>query len=106
MRPMIERAFQFLLVAGLAACLALGAAACGSACEDLANKICDCQPTRAKKESCKISYDTANQNIDPSSEQDDACQAILDSGNCTCESLQAGDLASCGLSNDALSIYD
>jgi hypothetical protein len=72
-------------------------AGCGSACEDLANKICDCQPTRAKIDRCKINVDTATRNMDLSDEQEDRCQAILDSGLCTCEALEQGDFASCGL---------
>lgn len=74
---------------------------CGSACEDLADKICKCQPTRLKEDTCRISIDAAKKNMDLSSEQEDVCQEILDSGNCTCEALAAEDYQACGLANDA-----
>ena len=77
--------------------LALVGSGCGSACEDLAGRICNCQPTRAKIDRCKLNVDTATRNMDLSDEQEDRCQAILDSGLCTCEALQQGDFASCGL---------
>jgi hypothetical protein len=73
---------------------------CGSACKDLANKVCDCQPTRAKEDRCHRSIDAASSNFDLSDEEEDACQAILDSGECTCEAIEAGNFAACGLSYD------
>ena len=103
---MSRKTLQTLLLLLLAATLALGAVACGSACKDLANKVCDCQPTRAKKDSCELAVDTAAENSEPSSGQEDVCQDILDSGECTCEALQAGDLAVCGLANDAQVVFD
>ncbi len=78
---------------------------CGSACEDLADKICKCQPTRIKEDTCRISIDAAKKNLDLTSEQEDTCQEILDSGDCTCEALAAGDYQACGLSNDAEIAY-
>ncbi len=78
---------------------------CGSACEDLADKICKCQPTRIKEDTCRISIDAAKKNLDVTSEQEDVCQEILDSGDCTCEALAAGDYEACGLANDAEQSY-
>jgi hypothetical protein len=100
------KTLKTLLLLLLAASLAFGAVACGSACKDLGNKICDCQPTRAKEDSCELALDTAVENFDLSSSQENACQDILDSGECTCEALQAGDLAACGLANDAQVVFD
>ena len=77
--------------------LALLGSGCGSACEDLANKICNCQPTRSKIDRCKITVDSATRNLELSDEEEDRCQSILDSGLCSCEALSAGDFASCGL---------
>ncbi len=102
---MVTKLLNAMMILSLAACLALSGLACGSACKDLANKICHCQPTRAKEDSCRLSIDSAMENSEPSSGQDDACQKILDSGSCTCEALQAGYLAACGLANDA-SVFD
>jgi hypothetical protein len=94
-------AFLALIVA-----LALLASACGSACEDLANKVCKCQPTEAKKDRCKINVDAAVRNFDLSDKQEDRCQKILDEGTCTCEAVLAGDLNACGLSFDPMDAYD
>ncbi len=82
--------FTLPLLSGLAS-------GCGSACEELADKICNCQQTRSKIDRCKINVDTAIRNLDLSDEEEDRCQAILDSGLCSCTALNAGDFASCGL---------
>ena len=81
-------------------------AGCGSACKDLAHKICDCQPTRAKKDRCNVSIDTLASNFSLSVEEENRCQHILDSGRCTCEAIAAGDYSACGLSYDPLSALD
>ena len=86
--------------------LAVLASACGSACEDLANKVCRCQPTEAKKDRCRINIDAAVRNYDLSDEQEDRCQKILDKGTCNCEAVLAGDLNACGLSYDPMTAYD
>ncbi len=96
-----------ILVAGvLVLGLSLGATACGSACKDLANKVCKCQPTRSKENACKRSISAAKRNLELSSKEEDACQEILDSGDCTCQALQAGDLAACGLAHDAELVFE
>jgi hypothetical protein len=94
-----------LLISCLSLALALLGAGCGSACQDLANQVCDCQPTRSKQERCERSIDSAFRNDEPSSGEDDRCQEILDSGTCTCEALAAGNLAACGLANDATWVW-
>jgi len=85
------------------ATLALG---CDSACRELADNICECQPTRAKVARCETTIETADRNIDPSDGEEDRCQEILDSGACTCEALNSGDLAACGLSEDAMDVWE
>jgi hypothetical protein len=97
---------RVIIAAVCTSCLSLGVFACGSACEDLANKVCRCQPTEAKKDRCKINIDAAVRNFDLSDEQEDRCQKILDSGTCTCEAVLAGDLNACGLSYDPMNAYD
>lgn len=97
---------HIVIVAGVLLGLALGATACGSACKDLANKICKCQPTRSKENACKRSTSAAKRNLELSSKEEDACQEILDSGDCTCQALQAGDLAACGLAHDAELVFE
>lgn len=106
MRPMIRRLINLLLASLALLGLALGTVACGSACGELARKICKCQPTRAKEDACKLATDSAKRNFDPSNSEEKACQQILNSGDCTCEALAAGDLAACGLANDATDTYE
>jgi hypothetical protein len=89
-----------VVVLGLLAAALLGAG-CDSACKELGSKVCDCQPSRSKEERCRIAIDAAFQNREPSSGEEDTCQAILDDGTCTCEAVAADNLAACGLSNDA-----
>jgi len=103
---MHHRLSMLLLAFCAAVVLALGASACGSACADLARKICKCQPTRAKEDACKLATDSAKRNFEPSNSEENTCQKILNSGDCTCEALAAGDLAACGLSSDATNIYE
>jgi hypothetical protein len=97
---MMARIANWLVVLVLIPATALVASACGSACEDLAHRICNCQPTRAQRDRCRVNVDAAARNFDLSDEQEDRCQAILDSGDCNCEALLAGDFAACGLSYD------
>ena len=99
MKILIPILLSFVLAAGLAF-------GCDSPCRELANKVCDCQTTRAKIARCEATIDSADQNIDPSDGESDVCQQILDDGTCTCEALQAGDLAACGLSEDAMDVWD
>jgi hypothetical protein len=106
MGPMIRRTIPicgvFLLVVGT---LTL-AAGCGSACKDLADKVCGCQPTRAKIERCRSNVDAAARNSSLSDEQESRCQGILDGKQCTCTALQAGNLSACGLSNDPTDVFN
>lgn len=101
----MKRLLYKLAVCAAAATLSLPLAGCGSACKELADKICDCQTTRAKEERCRRSVSTASSNIDPSDEQESLCQQILDSQRCTCEALEAGVFAACGLANDPLVVF-
>jgi Fe-S-cluster containining protein len=87
-----------ILTTALLVCAAI---ACGDPCSELADKVCDCQITRVRESSCSVATSVAERNMDLSGSEDDRCQAILDSGKCTCEALAGGDTSVCGLSNDA-----
>ncbi len=101
--PMKSGTLVIILSSVLALMLCVG---CGSACNDLAHKICNCQPTRAKKDRCNISINSVANNFNISDEEESRCQSILDSGRCTCEALDAGDFSACGLSADPMSVFD
>lgn len=103
---MSTRCSQVLCYIFLAASLALAGTGCGSACKELAHKICKCQPTRAKESRCKIAVNAAAKNFDISDQEENRCQKILDSGECTCEALEAGEYAACGLSSDPMDAYE
>jgi hypothetical protein len=90
--------FMFLFVF-VASCFLFSG--CGSACKDLGDKICDCQVALAKRQQCKTALSAASDNTDLSDAEENKCQAILDSGSCTCDVLLAGDYAACGLAKDA-----
>jgi hypothetical protein len=79
-------------------------AACANDCKDLANKICDCQPTFSQQQRCQDAVDAANENADLSDKQQDCCKALLDT--CECDRLAAGDFAACGLTNESSTIPD
>ncbi|HOX43730.1 MAG TPA: hypothetical protein PK668_09030 [Myxococcota bacterium] len=100
------RSFLSCLLA--AALLLIGAAllsGCDSACKELGSKVCDCQTSRSREERCRTAIDAAYENREPSDGEEDTCQSILDEGTCTCEAVEADNLAACGLSNDAASIW-
>ena len=84
-----------------AALLSIGLMACGDPCSELADKVCDCQITRVRESACNVAISVAERNLDLDGSEEDHCQAILDSGKCTCEALAAGDTSVCGLSQDA-----
>jgi hypothetical protein len=92
-----------MMINGMVVLLGLGfvslALGCGSPCEDLAYRICECQVSRSQKELCKNGIYSSTRNLSISSDDEDSCQAILDSGECTCEALQSGNQSACGVSN-------
>ena len=67
--------------------------ACDGPCQDLAEKICDCEPNQTRTRSCLITVDTAIQ--DPIQEDNDRCEVLLRS--CTCDAIDRGDFEACGL---------
>lgn len=77
--------------------LALSIAAC-SPCKKLAKQICDCEKNESARNNCKKNLDLRSQHKAFSKAEDrERCQAILDSGSCTCDALQAEQYESCGL---------
>ena len=70
---------------------------CGNPCDDLANRICNCNPNDTSVTACKnrVSADTYP---GPTSAQKDKCSQLLDTCNCT--ALACGNYAACGLAVD------
>lgn len=82
--------------------LILAAAACFSACkgpcEELADLICDCELSASSQNQCDEQVRAAKQQREVSAAEEVTCEAKLET--CTCDALQADDLAACGLSKD------
>lgn len=56
------------------------AAACGSPCQDLATRICECQPTASSRRSCQAAIEDQidNGSPRPGSREQDFCERKLD----------------------------
>ena len=67
-----------LLLSAALAC----ASACTDPCLELAQKICDCQPTSALRDSCRQSASTEKGRINITSQDDQACSALVDGCDC------------------------
>lgn len=82
----------------------LALAGCGSACQDLGNRICDCQPAGVLRDNCRTSVSAQLNAISPSSDDQRLCQEKLvtcrdpahDPGACDALKTEAGK-AACGL---------
>ena len=72
---------------------------CGNACLQLADQICNCQPDDTTRANCQQRARDQEGIFSVRSEDQRACQAILDNGQCTCQSLVTPEgRAACGLS--------
>ncbi len=96
------------IAAALALTLLATAAACGSACQDLGNRICSCQTTLALQDACKNAVKTQlGSGTQPAADQS-LCQAKLatcpdptvDANACDEMNTEAGKVA-CGLAYPA-----
>jgi hypothetical protein len=70
--------------------------ACSTPCDDLANQICNCQPTADKRANCRRIFLAGNP-VNISSERQNVCDQALQT--CNCDELDAGNFAACGLAN-------
>jgi hypothetical protein len=66
------------LALGLA--LALGAAGCGSACQDLGDRVCQCEPEGQIRNNCKTNVKARVRAASPSTSEQDYCSNLL--GTC------------------------
>ena len=95
---------KLIAPAALTALALLGLAHCGSPCQDLAERICNCQPAGPLRDNCKSSVKTQIGSTQPSGADQSFCAAKLkdcpdpDSTPSQCQVLQtqAGKEA-CGL---------
>jgi hypothetical protein len=74
--------------------LAATSSACNGPCRELAELVCSCEPNANEEQACIVNIDAESRSI--VTEQDTSvCTTLLDS--CTCEALDRGDYAACGL---------
>jgi hypothetical protein len=89
---------RLLLLAAVAA-LAVG---CSKPCQELGDRVCQCQPTGTSKDDCKKQVSNVYNSVGPTNDQDAHCSDLLDScdshGADFCEWLAtAAGKAACGL---------
>jgi hypothetical protein len=85
-----------LLVCVLSFSLAAG---CSDACISLANQICDCQPDTVSESNCQQLAQQAEAAFPVRQQDEQFCQAQLNSGACDCNKLNTPEgRQGCGLS--------
>jgi hypothetical protein len=86
-----------LLLLGCVLTLTL-AAGCGNACLKLADQICNCQPNDTLRSGCQAQVREQEKVFSIRSQDEQLCQAKLDSNECTCEKLTTPEgRQACGL---------
>lgn len=76
--------------------VALLGTSCSDPCVSLASAVCDCKPNEPERNLCDEQVSIARATKDEITEAEAlACEGLLES--CTCEALERGDLAACGL---------
>ena len=91
---MLSQSLRTTLVA-LMVTLTAGLMGCDDACTALGREICACKPTDRERQTCNSQVDDRAANTDVSAKEQERCEKLLDT--CTCDALDAGDLAACGL---------
>ncbi|MCX7943957.1 MAG: hypothetical protein N2746_05550 [Deltaproteobacteria bacterium] len=72
---------------------------CSEPCLDLANRICDCEPTANRRNTCKNTF-VRNNPVSISEGDEKRCEELLKT--CNCEALKKGEYSACGLSRSPL----
>lgn len=93
----LESASRLLIAMALVVSATL--AACGSPCQSLADKICECKPSTAEINGCKEQVRSARALRDATKAEQDYCSMVSD--QCTCEAIDRNDLAKCGIGKPA-----
>jgi hypothetical protein len=72
---------------------------CTKPCVELGEKICACEQTHSARESCREAVSAREEKINPSSEDNDRCEALIDKCDCTKLNTEEGKL-NCGLARE------
>lgn len=84
------------LLLALLLAAALGSSACSTPCEELAAKICACEPTRSTIDACERRAADRQSKKDPGESGQARCEKFIDDCDCHAIGTPAGDRA-CGL---------
>jgi len=74
----------------------LGTTSCQGPCRTLAEQVCRCSDSPREQQACEVRVDANARGQTITDEEAERCEALLDV--CTCEALQQGERAACGLS--------
>ncbi|AKU92427.1 hypothetical protein [Vulgatibacter incomptus] len=85
---------RLLLAAAISTLLVVGAG-CATPCEELAAKICSCQPTTATRDACERRANQQKASNPPGNAGEKRCEALLETCDCHALDTAAGKRA-CG----------
>jgi hypothetical protein len=89
---------RIVLVAFVGLCL-LGVAGCKAPCRQLAEALCQCAGSTLARESCLQDVSRRDAFADPTDEDQDRCEALLD--RCDCNNLDTPEgKQACGLARE------
>jgi len=78
--------------------LALSLLACKSPCRQLSEKLCECATTSTARDSCRTVVGQEESRVQPTTAQQDTCQALLDADQCSCHNIETAEgKRACGL---------
>ena len=69
----------FLALAGVALAMSLAAAGCTNSCQELGDRICNCQPVGSAQTACQTDVRNRINAANPNSSQLSYCSALLHS---------------------------
>lgn len=78
----------------LVCCLGAILGGCLNPCDQLADRICECEETELQRQQCQQRVEIQKQQRDASEKNKADCEAAL--VTCTCQALDDGNLAACG----------
>jgi len=84
------------LLPAVAAVAALSLAGCTSPCVQLAQKLCECQPTTSARDSCNTAATNRASQVTVTSADETVCSGLLD--KCDCHAVDTAEgKVNCGL---------
>ena len=84
------------LLLAVAALCPLVLAACSTPCEELAAKICACEPSTSARDACERRAGQQSDANEPSEAEQNRCEGLIDGCDCNALDSRAGKRA-CGL---------